>query len=29
VTPAMRSGALTNPDAQRGTVTFDQWLEAT
>ena len=28
VTPAMRAGALTNPDARRGTVTFDQWLEA-
>ena len=29
VTRAMRSGALTNPDARRGSVTFDTWLEAT
>jgi hypothetical protein len=28
VTRAMRSGALTNPDARRGSVTFDTWLEA-
>ena len=29
VTRALRSGALTNPDAKRGSVTFDQWLQAT
>jgi uncharacterized protein YbjT (DUF2867 family) len=28
VTRAMRSGALTSPDARRGTMTFDEWLEA-
>ena len=28
VTRALRSGALTNPDARRGSVTFDEWLEA-
>jgi uncharacterized protein YbjT (DUF2867 family) len=25
---SLRSGALTNPDAPRGSVTFDEWLEA-
>src|SRR5262245_27215289 len=29
VTRALRSGALTNPDARRGSVSFDGWLEAT
>ena len=29
VTRALRSGALTNPDARHGTVTFDRWLAAT
>jgi uncharacterized protein YbjT (DUF2867 family) len=29
VTRALRSGALTNPDARRGIVAFDQWLQAT
>ena len=28
VTRALRSGALTNPSARRGSVTFDKWLEA-
>jgi uncharacterized protein YbjT (DUF2867 family) len=28
VTRALRSGALTNPDARRGSVTFDDWLAA-
>ena len=28
VTRALRSGALTNPDARHGSVTFDEWLEA-
>ena len=28
VTRALRSGGLTNPDARRGSVTFDTWLEA-
>ena len=28
VTRALRSGGLTNPAAARGSVTFDQWLEA-
>jgi uncharacterized protein YbjT (DUF2867 family) len=29
VTRALRSGGLTNPAARRGSVTFDEWLEAT
>ena len=29
VTRALRSGGLTNPNARRGSVTFDKWLEAT
>jgi uncharacterized protein YbjT (DUF2867 family) len=28
VTRALRSGGLTNPNARRGSVTFDEWLEA-
>ena len=28
VTRSLRSGGLTNPDARRGSVTFDKWLEA-
>ena len=28
VTRALRAGGLTNPDARRGSVTFDKWLEA-
>ena len=28
VTRALRAGALTNPGARRGSVTFDKWLEA-
>jgi uncharacterized protein YbjT (DUF2867 family) len=27
VTRALRSGALTDPDARRGSMTFDEWLE--
>jgi uncharacterized protein YbjT (DUF2867 family) len=29
VTRALRSGALTDPGARRGSVTFDSWLKAT
>jgi uncharacterized protein YbjT (DUF2867 family) len=28
VTRSLRSGGLTSPDARRGSVTFDKWLEA-
>ena len=27
MTRALRSGALVNPDARRGSVTFDEWLD--
>lgn len=29
VTRALRAGGLTNPEARRGSMTFDAWLEAT